>query len=503
MVTADYIPKNKEDLFKNCLTSKLWRLSNLYKIKTKDGKSIKFKPNKAQQKYFASDHPLKIVLKARQLGMTTGIQIDMLDDCLFESFTNAGVIAHNLVDAQSFFSDKIKFAYDNLPDFLLDFDDFKATSKSARELSFGNNSVVRVGTGLRSGTYKYLHISEHGKLCAKHPDKAEEVRTGALNTVGIGQKITIESTAEGRHGDFYEFCQTAIKKQGEVLTEMDYEFFFFPWYEDDGYVLEADFEISPEHEAYFESLGVPLTDAQKRWYIKKEETQGDKMKQEYPSTPEESFEASIEGAYFAKQMRQIRSKDQITKVPIVPHVPIETYWDLGRDTTSIWFFQKVGFDLRFIDYFENSGEGMEYYVHALKTRTDGGRPYSYGTCFLPHDGTRKGMASNMSPADILYQNGFDCVIVPKTPSKNLSIERARQVLPLCWFDKTKCATGLTRLDNYRKVWDDKLETWKKEPLHDIASHGADSFMTFADSYQTYTDEEYDDERRVGNATTGY
>ena len=233
VVKPDYKPKSVDDYINNCLTDKMWRMHNLYYIKTKAGKKLKFRPNPAQQKYFASSHPLKIILKARQLGMTTAIQLDMLDDCLFEPFTNAGVIAHNLVDAQSFFSDKIKFAYDSLRwEVLGHFDELKSTSKSARELSFGNNSVIRVGTGLRGGTYRHLHVSEHGKLCARHPEKAEEVRTGALNTVDIGQKITIESTAEGRSGDFYDFCQLAIKKQqsGEPLSVLDYEFFFFSWY---------------------------------------------------------------------------------------------------------------------------------------------------------------------------------------------------------------------------------------------------------------------------------
>ena len=77
------------------------------------------------------------------------------------------------------------------------------------------------------------------------------------------------------------------------------------------------------------------------------------MKQEFPSNIDEAFSASIDGSYFSSQMKQIRLKGQICNVPIEPTVPIETFWDLGRnDKTSIWFFQKVGFDYRFIDFFE-------------------------------------------------------------------------------------------------------------------------------------------------------
>ena len=62
---------------------------------------------------------------------------------------------------------------------------------------------------LRSGTLQYLHVSEYGKICAKFPDKAREVRTGALNTVDKNGIVFIESTAEGQDGHFFELCQAA------------------------------------------------------------------------------------------------------------------------------------------------------------------------------------------------------------------------------------------------------------------------------------------------------
>jgi hypothetical protein len=71
--------------------------------------------NEDQERFIAERHGLDIVLKARQKGFTTVIQLDMLDDCLFIPNTAAGVIAHNLTDAEAFFADKIRFAYDQLP----------------------------------------------------------------------------------------------------------------------------------------------------------------------------------------------------------------------------------------------------------------------------------------------------------------------------------------------------------------------------------------------------
>ena len=58
---------------------------------------------------------------------------------------------------------------------------------AADELLFSNNSSIRVGVSMRSGTLQYLHISEYGQVCARFPEKAREIRTGALNTVQAGQ----------------------------------------------------------------------------------------------------------------------------------------------------------------------------------------------------------------------------------------------------------------------------------------------------------------------------
>lgn len=507
MRTKDKTPASPAH-YRKLLKNKEWRLNNLYWIKDKNGKRVKFKLKKEQNYLRKFRHTRNIILKCRQLGMTTFIQIDYLDECLFVPNTNAGVIAHNLEDAMSFFKDKIKYAYDSLPKHIRD--DHPARTDSARELRFDNGSMIRVGTSLRSGTYRRLHISELAKLCALFPERAREVRTGAMETVPLNGIIDIESTAEGAMGDFFEKCEVARKAKEEKikLGPLDYKFFFFPWQDEPEYSLDATPIVTDVARQHFHMLvdrKIHLKDGQKAWWIaKKASLQGD-MGREYPAYPQEAFETAVEGSYFGRQMEQIRAKGQIRNVPIERGVPIETFWDLGRDTTSIWFFQKVGFDFRFVDYFQNSGEDMAYYVNVLKTRTDAGEYYSYGDCYLPHDGNRKSLASDKTPADVLYANGFEVRIVERTNDKTLSIERARQTLPTCWFDRERCREGIACLDNYRKERDEKLNVWKKQPRHDAASHGADSFMTFSDGY-VYTEELEEEESYTiagRNATTGY
>jgi len=473
---------------------------------------VKFKPNAAQLILLNDPHNRKIIPKARQLGMTTFIQLYMLDTCLFRPNTNAGVIAHTQHDVQKFFKDKIKYAYDNLADHLKQLK--KATSDSANELSFENGSVISVGTSLRGGTNRLLHLSEYGKVCAKFPDKAKEIKTGAFPTVPKDGEIWIESTTEGRGGDFHKKCMDAkhLQESGEPLTQLDYKLIFLPWYTDPEYTIDQNVVINTAMQEYFADLerkGVELTIEQKNWYVITLREQDEDMMQEYPSTLEEAFMGSQKGAIFGKQMKMLRNNKRIIKVPVMPALPIHTAWDIGRDTTSIWFFQKVGLHYHFVDYYENEGEDIEFYVNILKGRNYLGSPYRYGTAYLPHDGERRYVTQKLSACDILDSYGFDTQAVPRTKDKWLSIGRARKALPLCYFDDEKCDEGLIHLENYSKEWDEKHAIFKKIPLHNAASHCSDAYMSFADGFFLYDEvedeeyERYNDERMGCNATTGY
>ena len=151
---------------------------------------------------------------------------------------NAGIIAHTLVDAESIFVDKLKYTFDQLHPALRSL--FRTVGDSAKELRFAHGSTIRVGTSLRSSTLQFLHISEMGKICAKYPEKAREIVSGALQTLAPGCHCFIESTAEGREGFFYELCELSRqqKQDNVVLGPLDYKFFFFPWHKSPEYTLE-------------------------------------------------------------------------------------------------------------------------------------------------------------------------------------------------------------------------------------------------------------------------
>ena len=92
-----------------------WRINNLYYIVDKQGRKIKFNLNWAQESLYDNMWYCNVILKARQLGISTFVCLLFLDRCLFNSNQSAGIIAHTLEDAQQLFR-RVKFAYDSLPD---------------------------------------------------------------------------------------------------------------------------------------------------------------------------------------------------------------------------------------------------------------------------------------------------------------------------------------------------------------------------------------------------
>lgn len=462
---------------KECLSSKEWRMKNLYQIKDKEGNKVRFVPNYAQERFIKEHHGLDIILKARQQGFTTLSCISFLDDCLFTANLSAGIIAHNLEDANSFFTEKIKFAYDNLPGELKRV--IAANTDKAGELSFNNGSRIRVRTSFRSGTLQRLHISEFGKICAKAPEKAREIITGALNAIAAGLDVVIESTAEGKVGSFFNICETARSHQrmGHKLGKMDFKFHFYAWHESPEYQLDPEGVLLPQRlEEYFNELRdkykITLTMAQKAWYYKKHLVMGDDMGREFPSYPDEAFAQSIEGAYFGNLLVQAEEEKRVGVVPYESLLKVHTVWDLGmNDSTAIWFFQDgpMG-ERRFIDYYENSGEALPHYVGVLNKKG-----YLYGKTVLPHDANVRSLESGNTRADTLKSLGLNEQVIIPAMDPMTRVSAARQLMPKCWFDLAKCGDGIEKLKQYRKAWDSKAGCWKDGPLHDFTSHAADSF----------------------------
>lgn len=183
---------------------------------------------------------------------------------------------------------------------------------------------------------------------------------------------------------------------------------------------------------------------------------------------------TLEGAIYAKELRQAREEGRIMNVPYDVLKPVHTFWDLGwADNTSIWFAQTVGNELRLIDYYSNSLQPLQHYIQVLQSRG-----YIYGTDWLPHDAKAKSLATGRSVEEIMLAMGRKVQI-----TANLSlfdgINAARTIFNRCYFDEHKCAEGLQSLRHYRYDIDPESKQLSGRPLHDYHSHAADAFRYFA------------------------
>ena len=204
--------------------------------------------------------------------------------------------------------------------------------------------------------------------------------------------------------------------------------------------------------------------------------------EEYEREYECSFVSGARGAYYAKQLRKAEQDGRIGNVPHTSDQEVYTFWDLGvDDSTSIWFLQVVGKELRFIDYYENTGEGLSHFAKVLKDKG-----YNYGDHFLPHDAANKSIQTGKSTKDVAEGMGIKPIQVVKRAKDSQAviagIEAGRNIISQCWFDKKKCALGLSALETYQAEWDESKKVLASKPKHDWTSHAADAFRTFSVGY---------------------
>lgn len=498
------LPTNAQEL-ERCLADPEWRLFSgcLYQIIIKgdqtrdaDGNVIDegdsfvmpFKPNRAQQRFIKRLWHRNIILKARQLGFTTLIAIMWLDHALFNANQRCGMIAQDRETAEALFRDKVKFAYDNLPEEIRD--RFLLARDSTKELLFAhNNSSIRVATSMRGGMIHRLHVSEFGKICAKFPQKAEEVVTGSFQAVPNSGIIVVESTAEGQEGEFYSMCQRAqaLVTSRQLLTPSQYRFHFYAWWQEPGYTMDpAGVSISNEQHAYFDGIeqaaNCKIDLGQRAWYVEKmrNEFEGreERMWREFPSTPEESFQQSNLGNYYTKDLVLLRKRGAICRVPTLD-LPVYTFWDIGRsDGCAVWFMQVLNGEDRFINYYEEHDEDLRHYATMLQRMG-----YLYGGHFLPHDANHKRLSDyNKSVKEQLAAllPGQKFLIVPRITELITGIYATRKHLKSAWFDLDGTRQGVERITHYRKKFSQSENRYIDEPdKSNGCTEGADALRQWA------------------------
>lgn len=187
-----------------------------------------------------------------------------------------------------------------------------------------------------------------------------------------------------------------------------------------------------------------------------------------------SFSSAVEGSYYSRQMTQADKEGRITRMPYEANLLVSTWWDLGvNDSTAIWFTQQIGNEIRFIDYVEDTGKGLDHYIKVVKSK-----PYTYDTHNAPHDIAVREFTSGKARIDVARDLGIDFDIVPNIPVAD-GINAVRSIFNRCVFDEKNCKQGLLALRNYKKEFDERKNTFKLKPLHDWSSNAADSFRYMA------------------------
>lgn len=210
-----------------------------------------------------------------------------------------------------------------------------------------------------------------------------------------------------------------------------------------------------------------------------------------------SFDTPVEGSYYGTQMKKMADDGRICNVPWESLVDVHTVWDLGvDDSTTIIFFQIVGLEVRLIDYYENSGEGLAHYAGILRQKD-----YLYGSHFAPWDIEVRELGTGKTRKQQARELGIKFKVVKKMGILD-GIELVRNMLSKVWGDATKCEYLLDAMREYHKEYDEKRKKYKDTPCHDWSSHPCDALRYLAQAIskqlgrkkqprQEYADNEYD------------
>lgn len=268
-------------------------IESLFKIETKDPgpdgkKVVPFVLNGAQASLDHSTllHRMHVILKARQLGISSYIIARFLAKCMTVEGTHAAIVSHEkqatarLLRRAHFFLDNIERSKEVIP---REYD-------NKYELTFPKkNSSLFIGTaGQRAFTRGDMITDFHGSEIAFWPE-ADVLMQGVIGALTGDAELFLESTANGMGGYFYEVCSKAQKDEGR--GDYPFKFHFFPWHIDTGYAKPVRPGAIWSPEEMFLREKFKLSNEQmswRRWKMSAYRSQ-EEFLQEFPISPEEAF----------------------------------------------------------------------------------------------------------------------------------------------------------------------------------------------------------------------
>jgi hypothetical protein len=226
-------------------------IAELLKIRMKEGGSGELKLNRAQREYSRRCTKKNIVLKARQMGITTYVAARFF----LQTITRPGILAVQVAQSQETAESIFKIVrrfWENLPEGLRN-GALIYSRANVRQLVFPLlDSEYRVeaadANAGRGMTIHYLHCSE----VSRWPRDAGETLSSLRGAVAPGGEIVLESTPNGAAGTFYEEWQKA--------NETGYTQHFFPWWYEGRYreigVKGESLEPTVEEKQLMEEFGL-------------------------------------------------------------------------------------------------------------------------------------------------------------------------------------------------------------------------------------------------------
>jgi hypothetical protein len=223
-----------------------------------------------------------IILKARQMGLSTYTTGRVFWKSYFNAFNKSVVMAHDAATSDALFSMSRNTIY-NMSE------NFRPVLKksNAKEIMFEHNdSGYRLYTAGapeagRGTTPTIAHLSE-----VAFWNHDEKILAGLFQGISQakGTEVILESTANGVGNSFHRLWQGAVKGENEYIP------IFVPWFLMNEYRRKAPegFERTDEEEVLVTRFH--LDDDQLYWRrLKIAEGGTDKFRQEYPATPDEAF----------------------------------------------------------------------------------------------------------------------------------------------------------------------------------------------------------------------
>ncbi len=263
-------------------------------IRDKSGELRPLQLSPAQAEFERTCGRKNIVLKARQLGMTTYVAARFFLDTVLHPGTLTVQVAHDQRSAEQIFRIVHRFL-ENLPE---DLGDVLRTSRAnVRQIVFpAIDSEYRVETAAdphagRGLTIQNLHCSE----VAMWPGEATATLAALRAAVPPDGRITLESTPKGACGAFYDEWRR---------MDSGYVHHFYPWWREPGYRREgvAVGRLTEEERELVSKFG--LDEAQIAFRREMRATFGASAPEEFVEDPETCFRTSGEPVFDMEKVEQ-------------------------------------------------------------------------------------------------------------------------------------------------------------------------------------------------------